>query len=168
MISEETYDKALEVLNDIKTDSRLSNLRALVMLSLKEKGRSVGRYHQLSQEKFDNLFKFAIDNGIGCGFDSCSAAKAFNFIDKNPQYDYMRTYIEPCEAGGKYSSYLNVDCNYFPCSFAEGNGDWETGLSVLNCNDFMEDIWFNQKTKIFGNKVVNCRKCNIGCPIYEI
>lgn len=168
MISEETYEMALEVLNDIKTDSRLSNLRALVMLSLKEKGRSIGRYHQLSQEKFDNLFKFAIDNGIGCGFDSCSAAKAFNFIDKNPQYDYMRTYIEPCEAGGKYSSYLNVNCDYFPCSFAEGNGDWKTGLSVSNCTDFMKDIWFNDKTHKFGNEVVKCRKCNIGCPIYEI
>jgi hypothetical protein len=168
LICEETYNKTFEILNDIKTDSRLSNLRALVMLSLKEKGRSIGRYHQLSQDKFDNLFKFAIDNGIGCGFDSCSAAKAFNFIDKNPQYDYMRSYIEPCEAGGKYSSYLNVNCDYFPCSFAEGLGDWKTGLSVSNCNDFMKDIWFNEKTRSFGKKVKNCRSCNIGCPIYEI
>ena len=27
------------------------------MLSLKEKGRSVGKFHKLSQEKFDNLLK---------------------------------------------------------------------------------------------------------------
>ncbi len=168
LICEETYDKTFEILNDIKSDSRLSNLRALVMLSLKEKGRSVGRYHQLSQEKFNNLFKFAIDNGIGCGFDSCSAAKAFNFINENPQYDYMKTFIEPCEAGGKYSSYLNVNCDYFPCSFAEGNGEWINGISVSNCDNFMKDIWFNEKTKKFGEKVKKCRNCNIGCPIYEI
>jgi hypothetical protein len=38
MISEETYDTCLEVLSDMKTDPRLSKMRALVMLSLKEKG----------------------------------------------------------------------------------------------------------------------------------
>lgn len=166
MISDETYETCLEVLSDIKTDTRLSKLRALVMLSLKEKGRSIGKFHPLSQEKFDNLFRFAIDNQIGCGFDSCSAAKAFNFIEKNIQYEYMRTYIEPCEAGGKYSSYLNVDSKYFPCSFAEGNGDWKEGLSIKD--DFMKDVWFNEKTINFGNVVKKCRECNVGCSIYNV
>jgi len=168
VISEETYEKTLDILSDIKTDPRLSNLRALVMLSLKEKGRSVGRFHQLSQEKFDILFQYAIDNNIGCGFDSCSAAKAFNFIDRNPQYEYMREYIEPCEAGGIYSSYINVNCEYFPCSFAEGVGEWSSGLSVISCDDIMKDIWFNEKTRKFGESVRKCRSCNQGCPIYDI
>lgn len=168
VISDETYEKTLEILSDIKTDHRLSKLRALVMLSLKEKGRSIGRFHQLSQEKFDTLFQYAIDNNIGCGFDSCSAAKAFNFIDRNPQYEYMREYIEPCESGGIYSSYINVDCEYFPCSFAEGVGEWSNGLSVINCDDIMKDIWFNEKTKKFGEMVRKCRSCNQGCPIYDI
>lgn len=168
LFSEETYEKTLDILSDIKTDPRLSNLRALVMLSLKEKGRSVGRFHQLSQEKFDILFQYAIDNNIGCGFDSCSAAKAFNFIDRNPQYEYMREYIEPCEAGGIYSSYINVNCEYFPCSFAEGVGEWSSGLSVISCDDIMKDIWFNEKTRKFGESVRKCRSCNQGCPIYDI
>lgn len=168
LICEETYNKTLEILNDIKTDSRLSKLRAIVMLSLKEKGRSIGKYHKLSQEKFDVLFKFAIDNNIGFGFDSCSAAKALNFVDRYPEYDYMRTYIEPCEAGGKYSSYLNVNSDYFPCSFSEGHDEWKTGLSVLNCENFMKDIWFNEKTRKFGEGVKKCRECNIGCSIYDV
>ena len=165
LISEESYNFAFEIMSDIKTDLRLSKLRALVMLSLKNKGRSIGKYHQLSQEKFDNLFQFAIDNGIGCGFDSCSAAKVFNFIDKNPQYDYMITYIEPCEASLE-SAYLNVNSEYFPCSFTEGNKEWKTGLKIKD--NFLKDIWFNEKTLNFRNGVKNCRKCNIGCPIYDV
>ena len=168
LICEETYEKTLEILNDIKTDSRLSKLRAIVMLSLKEKVRSIGKYHKLSQEKFDTLFKFAIDNNIGFGFDSCSAAKAFSFIDRHPEYDYMRTYIEPCEAGGKYSSYLNVNSDYFPCSFSEGQNEWKTGLSVSKCENFMKEIWFNEKTRKFGDGVKKCRECNIGCSIYDV
>jgi hypothetical protein len=168
LICEETYEKTLEILNDIKTDSRLSKLRAIIMLSLKEKGRSIGKYHKLSQEKFDTLFKFAIDNNIGFGFDSCSAAKALDFVNRFPEYNYMKTYIEPCEAGGKYSSYINVNSDYFPCSFAEGHNDWKTGLSVSNCEDFMKDIWFNEKNRKFGEGVKKCRECNIGCSIYDV
>lgn len=166
MISEETYDNAMEVLSDIKTDPRLAKLRALVMLSLKEKGRSVGKFHKLSQEKFDNLFRYSIDNNIGCGFDSCSAAKAFNFINANKEYEYMRQYIEPCEAGGVYSAYINVNSAYFPCSFAEGDGEWISGLKIDN--NFMKDIWFNEKTKRFADGVKKCRNCNIGCSIYDV
>lgn len=167
MISEETYEKTLEILNDVKTDYRLSNVYSVVLLSLKEKGRSIGKFNKLSQEKFDNLFKFAIDNNIGIGFDSCSAAKCFNFINKNKTYDYMRTYIDPCESS-IYSSYINVNGDYFPCSFAEGNGEWKEGLSVLNCNNVMQDIWFNKKTIKFRENVQKCRSCNIGCSIYTI
>lgn len=172
MISEETYDKALEVLNDIKTDARLEKVRALVMLSLKEKGRSVGRFHKLSQEKFDTLFQFAIDNQIGCGFDSCSASKAFDFVERNSQYDYMKTYIEPCESS-VYSAYLNCGSSnednepeYSPCSFAEGHADWKTGLRIKD--DFMTDIWFNEKTVKFSEGVKKCRDCNVGCSIFDV
>lgn len=167
VICEETYDRTLEIISDIKTDPRLSKLRALVMLSIKEKGRSVGKFNKLSQEKFDNLFKLAIEKSIGVGCDSCGAAKTFNFINKNKQYEYMRGFIEPCCAG-KYSSYLNIDLNYMPCSFAEGCGEWEDGLSILDCKDFMKDIWFHEKVRRFSDDVTKCRHSNIGCPIYDV
>ena len=80
----------------------------------------------------------------------------------------MKKYIEPCEAGGKYSAYINVDSEYFPCSFTEGTEGWETGIDVSLCNDFMEDVWLNKRTQQFGDKVNNCRNCNIGCPIFEV
>lgn len=167
MISEETFDKTLNILKDVKTDPRLKKLKSVVLLSLKEKGRSVGNFHQLSQDKFEQLFQYAIDNNVNIGFDSCSAAKAKNFINKNPKYEYMNDYIEPCEAS-KYSTYINVNCEYFPCSFTENTTNWKRGINVKECNDFMKDIWFNKKTLEFGKCVENCRNCNIGCPIYKI
>lgn len=167
MISEETFEKTIGILNDVKTDERLSKLRSVVLLSLKEKGRSVGKFNKLSQEKFDFLFQYAIDNNIGIGFDSCSAAKAFNFVNKNQQYEDFRKYIEPCEAT-KYSAYINVNSEYFPCSFTEGTENWESGISLKDTNNFMEDIWFNNKTLEFGNDVTNCRNCNIGCSIFNV
>jgi MoaA/NifB/PqqE/SkfB family radical SAM enzyme len=168
MISEETYEGALKLLNDRLNDDRLKNLNAIVLLSLKPKGRAAnGKFTKLSQEKFDTLFEFALKNNIGCGFDSCSAAKAFTYISDKPHYSSIGTYIEPCESS-IYSAYINVRGDYFPCSFSEGAKNWENGISVLECSDFMKDIWFNKRTTEFSKGVKKCRECNVGCPIYEI
>lgn len=167
MICDETYDEAFNIIDDIKKDPRLSNMNALVFLSLKEKGRSVGKYNQLSQDKFDKLFHYAIQSGIGIGFDSCSGGKCFDFIDRNPEYEYMREYIDPCEST-LYSAYLNTlsDPKFFPCSFIENTDEWKNGLSVKT--NFMKDIWFNKNTNDFRLDVGKCRSCNQGCPVYDI
>jgi hypothetical protein len=169
MISEETYEKAFELMDDIKTDPRLEKLGALVLLNLKPKGRAVkNNFNKLSQEKFDKLFKYGLDNKISLGFDSCGAAKVTNFMNSNsPKYDFMKNYIEPCESG-TYSTYINVKGNFFPCSFSEGEGEWKEGIDVSKVKDFIKDVWFNEKTKEFTKKVHNCRECNIGCPIFDV
>lgn len=175
VISEETYSHTLDIISDLKNDPRLKKVYALIMLALKEKGRSIGKFHKLSQDKFNILCQTVIDNEINFGFDSCNSAKVFNFIDLHPEYDYMRTYIEPCESG-IFSAYLSVgqldkkdnilQSEYYPCSFTEKTDGWENGLKIKD--DFMKDIWFNQKTQDFRNKVKKCRNCNIGCPIYDV
>lgn len=168
MVSEETYEASFQVLRDRLTDKRLEKMNAVVLLALKPKGRSVGKFTQLSQEKFNKLFKFSLDNNLGVGFDSCSAAKVNNFIQTDPEkYDFMSTYVEPCEAT-HYSTYINVRAEYFPCSFAEGEGEWKEGINVFYTTDFMKDIWNNPKVRRFGEKVRYCRECNIGCPIFEV
>jgi hypothetical protein len=168
MISEETYDKAFEIMDDIKSDSRLKNLNALVFLSLKPKGRSYGRFHQLNQEKFDTLIKYALDNQIPFGFDSCSADKVYRYIDKqNGNLDNLKTHVESCEST-IFSLYINVLGNFYPCSFSEGIEGWEEGLSVLECNNFLKDIWYHEKTKKFRQGVIKCRKCQNDCSIYDI
>ena len=173
VISEETYQDTLDILYDMEHDDRLKDLRALVMLSLKTKGRSFGKYHQLSQDKFEILFEKALKLGKS-GFDSCSAEKVNIYLDKHPELEDVRDSVEPCEAGGVYSGYLSVgqlvngirEPEYFPCSFTEGTDGWETGLTIKD--DFMKEIWFHNRTQKFGDSVKKCRSCNIGCPIYTI
>ena len=81
MIAEETYWRAFELIDAIKKDARFSKLNALVFLSLKTKGRAENGFTPLSQEKFNNLVKYAIDNKVRVGFDSCSSLKAHRALD---------------------------------------------------------------------------------------
>ena len=174
MISEETYDACLQTISDIKTDPRLKGLNALVMLSLKKKGRGTG-YHVLSQEKFNNLVQRAKEENISIGFDSCTSLKAFRAFKDDPK---VRDCIIPCEAGIE-SSYINVDCHYYPCSFMEGYSsdemDWSEGVDVSQCKspeDFMNKVWYHEKTVEFKKLLQNtckdnCENCR-HCPAYEV
>lgn len=181
MISEETYDRALETLEDIKTDERLSKLNAIVFLSLKQKGRGVG-YHPLSQEKFDNLLKIAVSNKIGVGFDSCSSYKAMLAFN-NPEIleilgtesaEGIKSCIIPCESTLE-SNYINVKGFWYPCSFCEGENDWKEGINVLECtstSDFLNKVWINKKTEEFRKSLLNTA-CNNSehcrtCPYYNV
>jgi len=167
MISEQTYDKAFEIMKDIKSDPRLEKLNAIVFLSLKPKGRSIGHFNQLSQDKFKILTDYALSNQIPMGFDSCSAQKFMKAVKDYPNAEEMKTYAEPCEST-LYSLYIDVNGDFFPCSFSPGTPGWEKGLSVLNCKNFIKDIWFNDKTRKFSDDVKSCRDCNKSCTIYEI
>ena len=167
MISEETYEKALDLFSDAKSDPRLAKLNAIVFLSLKKKGRATKGFNRLSEEKFKELSMKALNEGISIGFDSCSASKFLKAVEKSEFYERVKDYIEPCESG-VYSSYINVKGEYFPCSFIEGTEDWETGLSVQDSDDFLNDIWWHAKTEDFRNRVINCRDNCIGCPTYDI
>lgn len=169
MISEQTIDKAHEVINDIQNDERLTKLNAIVFLSLKTKGYAKSGYTQLSQSKFNELCKTAISKKIRFGFDSCSSHKFFAYLRSDNTLsdefkEQMYACIEPCESS-VYSSYIDVKGFYYPCSFTPGTDNWNEGLDVLNCNDFLTDIWYNQKTKDFKSKLLNCSR---DCILYKI
>lgn len=166
MISEETYNEALETLWDIKNDIRLSRLNAIVFLSLKNKGRGK-EYIPLSQYKFDTLVKVAMKEKVSFGFDSCSAMKFLKSIKDHPDYKKMEEMSEPCESG-RFSSYIDVNGVYFPCSFSEGTKDWVEGISVLDAEDFINDIWNHPKNIEFRMKgISNISKCK-SCQLYNI
>lgn len=167
LISKETYNRAFEIMNDMKTDPRLAKMKALVLLSLKTKGRSVGRYHQLSQEKFNNLVNFALENNVSIGFDSCSAQKFMKAIKGHSNEQQMTQSAEPCESA-IYSSYIDVRGDFYPCSFSPDTEGWETGISVIECDDFLKDVWQHEKTQKFRKGVISCRNCKQSCSIYEI
>lgn len=170
MISEQTYERALETIEDIVTDQRLSKLNAIVFLSLKTKGRGERGFTQLSQEKFNNLVRVCEANKIGFGFDSCSGIKYFKSLT-DEDYEVKSQYIQPCESTLE-SSYVDVDGNFYPCSFTEGTKGWEKGISVVDSEDFVKDVWNNSRTEEFRNKLLGtvcgnrfgCREC----PIYQI
>lgn len=168
MISEETYDGALELMNDRLADPRLAKLNAIVLLSLKPKGRAVkNNFTKLSQDKFNNLVNFAMDNGIGVGFDSCSAQFFIKSIKNRTNAKQLESFADSCEST-IYSSYINCRSEFYPCSFAEGEGEWEKGISVTDCDNFITDVWNNKRVVKFRNKAIKCRNCGVSCSIYDL
>lgn len=164
MISEETYEQAVETINDRLLDKRLEKLNAIVFLSLKQMGRGKN-FTPLSKEKFRTLIDLAFEKKIDIGFDSCSALKFLDAIKERKDYKQLEMTVEPCESFGVFSAYFNVDAVYFPCSFAEGCGDWKQGINVLECNDFLKDIWFHKKVNKYRKISLDCGR---KCPLFEI
>lgn len=169
MVAEETFDKAIETINDAATDPRLKHLNAIVLLSLKQKGRGVG-FNPLSDEKFKQLIDLAVEKKVGIGMDSCSSLKTLRALGKG-----VEKYVFPCEATLE-SSYINVDGEYFPCSFCEGSAkNWMKGLNVLECKnsrDFVDKIWNNPKTQEFRETLRATAGCNEydcrTCPVFNV
>ena len=106
---------------------------------------------------------------IRIGFDSCYSTKALEafYFDEN----IAKCFIS-CEAA-RESSYINVNGEYYPCSFCEGEKSWEKGIDVLQCfteKDFVEKVWNHSKTLEFLEKLNNttdkhdCRHC----PMFEV
>jgi len=165
LICTETYESAIETINDIKTDERLKGLNAIVFLSLKQKGRAVqSGYTQLSQDKYNDLVNLCFEKKIGFGSDSCGAHKVRYAIKDRSDKESIEQMIENCESSLS-SLYFNVDAEVFPCSFTEGTKDWEKGIDVLGCDNFVNNVWNNSRLVEFRNSLLN--KCR-NCPVYEI
>jgi len=166
MLCEETYSQCIDLFYDSISDSRLKNLNAIVLLSLKQKGRAAIRmmstpwdvdFHSLNQLDFAALVDLAKDKNIPIGFDSCSCHKFLKAIEKYPDVKSLAMVAEPCESG-LFSAYFNVDGKFFPCSFAEGTKGWEEGLDV-------EEFWGNSKIVKWRETLIKCGRV---CPLYKI
>jgi len=174
MLSVETLPD-LHALIEKRDDSRLKNLNAIVLLSLKPKGRAENNFTQVPQSVFTNIVKQLRDVKIPHGFDSCGAqkyVKALMYLELTgeiPKSERKRQqlFIEPCESS-LFSMYVNVKGEYFPCSFIEDTQDWEKGLDILSCDNFLEDIWWNPLTQIFRDSVIKCHEKGESCPRYKI
>ena len=168
MIAKETYVKTIEVIDDIKSDPRLAKLNAIVFLSLKQKGRGI-HFNKVDDMQFLGLIKHAMENKINFGFDSCTAPKFVKTAKILGIYDKVEKMIEPCESS-LFSSYINVDGEFFPCSFTEGVEGWKKGIDVVNCEDFIKDVWNNEKVKAFREHLIkdlDCNQCR-HCPVFDV
>jgi len=133
-------------------------------LSLKQKGRGI-RFTPLPMQKFKELVNFAFDNNISIGFDSCTSTKFVSSIqDRDPYPKHVEQCVEPCESG-LFSIYINYKCEAFPCSFMEGEPGWESGINVLDCDDFVKDVWFSEKLVEWRNNLLECKR---NCPRFTI
>lgn len=161
LISEETVDQVYETFNDY-VNGDIKGLNAIVLLSLKKKGRGKG-FTPLSQEKFTGLVKWALLKKVPLGFDSCSCHKFLESVKDHDNYKEFKMLSEPCESSC-FSSYIDCLGNFYPCSFASGNIGWVDGLAVSDYISFM-DVWSHERNKQFReNLLKNDRKC----PIFEV
>lgn len=171
-LSEDSYDKCLGLVEKIQTEPRLKNLNAVVFLSMKKKGNALkNNYTTLSKEKFNYLSNLLLEKNIRFGWDSCSCQNFIRSIEGRPDAERIIQFCDPCEASIA-SSYISSDGIYYPCSFCEdveyAPGDWSNGINVLECKDFLKDVWFHKKTRLFSDNNIECRMNCISCPVFEI
>jgi hypothetical protein len=159
---EETYETILELFHRRLTDPWLKNLNAIVLLGLKKCGRGKTGFTRLSDEHFKELTKQALDYDIGIGFDSCSCRRFEDAIKDIKKYEHMLELTEPCESFALFSSYINEDGKYFPCSFAENCFE---GIDVLSVDNFVDDVWNSEQMIALGQKSINN---NRKCIYYEV
>jgi len=174
MLSKQTYDKAWVLMRDYvnsridgSVEDRLKNLNAIVFLSLKKQGRAKDSYDSVTDEEFESIINYAFDNNVPIGFDSCSAQKFIRSIKDHDNADKLTQLAEPCEST-LYSMYINTKGKFFPCSFVEGTEGWENGIDVIENSNFFKDVWYNESTKSFRDKVIACRNCGKSCSTFDV
>jgi len=161
MLSLENYEKAFEIIDDISIDPRLKNMNAIVFLQYKHKNKKSNYHSVLDIEKYKKLTKYCESKGVRYGFDSCSGPLFIKSIIDTPNKEFTELFVEPCE-GTCMSYYINCYGIGSPCSFCE---DIENGISVLNCDDFIKDVWNNKITKKWRKKLINN---NRNCFVYSL
>lgn len=172
MISEETYERAFEIIDDIKSDQRLQGLNAIVFLQYKPKGRGTHHFTSLnSHEKFKKLTDYCDMNQVNYGFDSCSSPMVMRSMERNKNKERIIQFVEPCEST-LFSGYINWKGEFFPCSFVEGCEGWEEGIDLTKIDNFLTDVWNHPKVVSFRKGLMksshkcsscefkpHCRKC---------
>jgi hypothetical protein len=177
MLAQETADDCLKLFDLIKSDSRFNGLNAIVLLGLKKCGRAEkGGFNRVDDATFRHIMMRAFGEGIGIGFDSCSANRVLQHVreiaaerkvgrkDVKAIDNWQRmieTLAEPCESL-LFSSYVNVDGNFYSCSFCENK---EEPVNVLECKSFLNEIWNGPIGKARRDRLIaNGRSC----PHYEV
>ena len=159
LLSEETYEKCMDIIDKVKTDPRLEKLRAVVFLHLKNKGRGE-HMNIISDEKYKIFMDKLFVSRINFGSDSCGCSRLLGYgVDKK-----IEKFITPCEST-RESVYINTEGKFYPCSFMEGTPGWEEGVDVTKVKDFVSEVWFHPRVVSWRE---NLLKNNCKCPVYNI
>ena len=172
LLSEETYEECLDLIDKVCTDPRLENLNAIVFLALKERGRGTCMHSLRDTERYKQLVAKAFKAGVAIGFDSCSAPTFLKSVQDYPNYEELEQLSEPCEST-LFSIYIDVYGNVWPCSFLE-NCEYEP-INLLEIDNFKNDCWHHEKLNKFRRDLLattKCEKCLVAgvrqCPVYDL
>lgn len=163
VLSVETFNDCMSVIEDCRNDIRLEYIGAAVMLMFKSKSSN-----QLTTITDPVVFGKLVARSealeVPLGFDSCSAYNYMALLQNEPdaaERARKAQYVTPCCAG-RFSMYVDVFGYYHACSFLEGRDEWGTGLNVLKADNFIKDIWNHPQTKKFRQKNIECseKMCN--------
>ena len=171
VIHENNLEETKEILKDIKNDPRLKDLRAIVLLALKPKGRGDKFVPITSHWKYKEIINYAFDNNINVGFDSCGCINFLNTTKEHKDFKYFETLAEGCESTA-FSIYVDVFGKTYPCSFSPNMEEWGDGMDIINKEDFLTDVWFSEKFNVFRKKLLetqsnNCFSCR-ECPLFNL
>jgi radical SAM protein with 4Fe4S-binding SPASM domain len=171
LLSSETYEDCFNVIDDVKKDSRLENLNAIVFLSLKPKGRGKSFSCLRNDKDYKALIDYAFEKEVSIGFDSCSAPLFLDAVKDHEDYKVFENLVEPCESN-LFSIYVDVNGKTVPCSFL--SNEWEE-IDLTKENMKLEEWWNSELTKRWREKllatattkdplVYGCRQC----PVFDI
>ena len=152
---EETLDDCLRTIQDCHDDPRLKNLNALVLLMYKDRNKTGTLTTITDPSIYKKLIDRAEQLNVPLGYDSCSAFNYLRAIKDDEDFERKSQYVTSCCAA-RSSCYIDVEMNYHVCSFLEGREEWGEGISVLECDDFIKDIWNNERTIEFRNRNIAC------------
>lgn len=168
LLSYETLPLFEELIEHYESDPRLSGMNAILILSLKKKGRGE-KFEIANKDDFENLMDMFFEKKIRFGMDSCSATKFLKYLKKHPELSNLESMVEPCESS-LFSCYVNSQGIYYPCSFMEGEGNWKDSIDLMKVRDFESEVWNHEKVLAFRNaaiKKIKCNGCN-SCPYFEV
>jgi MoaA/NifB/PqqE/SkfB family radical SAM enzyme len=169
VLAKETVDEAHKMINTLVENNIKVN--AIVFLGYKHKNKNSPYHYGVNIEDYESIISHCKKSKIGFGFDSCSAPNFLKSIE-GKEDEKMSILAEPCEST-LFSSYINAKGEFFPCSFCEGTPGWETGINVIECKDFIKDIWMSERVISFRNKLIeSSKKCKCkfseGCRSCQI
>ena len=168
LVADETYEDCLEVLDDAKNDYRLKDLNAIVFLMLKQKGTR-NHFNPLDTDRYRKIVKKALDLGVRIGMDSCSGPKFLECVKGRDDYEQMYECVEPCESC-LFSLYINAKGRAYPCSFCEGEEDFGDGIDIVDCKNFVNDVWYGEMARDFRVRLLKTEDTNIcrTCPVFNL
>ena len=173
LLAQETVNECFQLIQDAG-EGKYPGLNAIVFLLLKPKGPRNSLNSVVDLSVWNDLLDAAHKTGVSIGFDSCSAPMVLKTAE-NDSSSPLHEFVEPCESG-LFSAYINVDGEFFPCSFSEGVGEWTRGIQIDGKMCFVNDVWNSSKVAEWVKNLIDstskCQKCKVNncraCPVYDI